>query len=87
MKQKILIKEIDKLVSVVSQSRVVTEYIIYYMVDDNKVEAYTEFGDNAKNIRVNEILLKHFIIDNENIILSDIIEEVSFEEVYNIKKK
>jgi hypothetical protein len=85
MEQKILIKEIDKLVSVVSQSRVVTEYIIYYIVDGNKVEAYTEFGDNAKNIRVNEMLLKHFVTDNNKITLEDIIEEVSFEELYNIK--
>jgi hypothetical protein len=65
MDNKIVIKEIDKLVSVVSKERVVSEYIIYYMVGDVKVEAHTELGDEAKKIRVNEILLKHFINDTE----------------------
>ena len=86
MEKKIVIKEIDKLVSVVSKERVVTEYIIYYMVGNQKVEAYTEMGDEAKKLRVNELLLKHIIGDN--FVMGDIeypIEEISFKEVYNIK--
>lgn len=86
MDRKIVIKEIDKLVSVVSPQRVVTEFIIYYMVDGIKVEAHTELGDESKKIRVNEMLLNHFI--NENFNVGDVdypIEEISFKEVYNIK--
>ena len=86
MEKKIVIKEIDKLVSVVSKERVVTEYLIYYMVGDAKVEAYTELGDEAKKLRVNELLLKHIISDN--FVMGDTIypiEEISFKEVYKIK--
>lgn len=87
MEKKIVIKEIDKLVSVVSKERVVTEYLIYYMIGDAKVEAYTELGDDAKKLRVNELLLKHIISDN--FVMGDDsvypIEKISFKEVYNIK--
>jgi hypothetical protein len=89
MDNKIVIKEIDKLVSVVSKERVVSEYIIYYMVGDVKVEAHTELGDEAKKIRVNEILLKHFINDTEFSLGDNTypIEEIPFHKVYNIKQK
>jgi hypothetical protein len=88
--KKIVLKEIDKLVSVVSPTRVVTEYMVYLMVNEQKVAAYLELGEEAKSIRVNELIIEHFIGDEHNghkIIISNIVEEVSFEDMYNIKKR
>ena len=88
--KKIIVKEIDKLVSVVSPTRVVTEYMVYLMANEQKVVAYLELGDEAKNLRVNELLVKHFITDEHDghkLIISNIVEEVSFEDMYNIKKR
>jgi len=83
MDKKLIIKEIDKLKSAVHQDRVVTEYLIYVMIDGNSnpLEAYTELGDTAKSARVNELLLIHFSDDELNgFDKEQIIEEVSFEE-------
>lgn len=84
MSKKIVIKEIDKLASAVHKDRIVTEYIIYVVKDDNYIlplEAYTELGDSAKSARVNELILLHFTIeDSEEINQEIIIEEVTFEE-------
>jgi len=88
--KKIVVKEIDKLVSVVSPTRVVTEYMVYLMVNEQKVAAYLELGEEAKNIRVNELIVKHFMSDEHDtnkIIITNIVEEVSFEDMYNIKKR
>ena len=85
--KKIVIKESDRLVSTVHKDRVVSEYIIYIVVvlDGQAViaEAHTEIGDDAKKLRVNELIVEHFMTDgksleelNENID----IQEISFEE-------
>lgn len=91
MNKKIVIKEIDKLLSALHKDRVVTEYIIYVIIDGNYVqplEAYTEFGDTAKKNRVNELILLHFITEgNEQINNEDIIEEITFEDYAKELKK
>jgi hypothetical protein len=91
MKKKIVIKEIDKLRSFLHRDRVITEYIIYVIIDENRIqpmEAYTELGEDAKKARVNELILLHFITeDNQPIINEDIIEEISFEEYAKELKK
>lgn len=77
---RILIKENDKLKSVRHKGRMVSEYLIYLMVDNVAVKCYNEIGENAKLDRVNDILLREFNIDNKNNI-NDIIDEVSYENV------
>lgn len=87
MDKKIVIKEIDKLISTVYSGRIVSEYLIYVMQSPQEytnympVEAYTEIGENAKNIRVNELILVHFTSEGlVDINKDEIIETVSFEE-------
>lgn len=92
MDKKLIIKEIDKLKSAVHADRIVSEYLIYVMIDDNSqpLEAYTELGDTAKNARVNELILIHFVTDDVNTPMptkEEIIEEVSFEEYIKELKK
>jgi len=87
MNKKIVVKEIDKLASAVYKGRVITEYLIYVMQTQHEytagtpLEAYTEFGENAKDARINELMLIHFTSEDVlNTKLSEIIETVSFEE-------
>jgi hypothetical protein len=80
--KRIVIKEIDKLVSVVNKDRVITEYIVYLMYGSNKIEAYTELGDIAMRIRATELAVINDI-NNDDIELP--VERVTFEEMYNIK--
>jgi ribonuclease BN (tRNA processing enzyme) len=52
------------------------------MLDDIKLNAYTEIGSDAKKERVNELLLTHFITEQNNkISIEDIIQEMSLEEI------
>lgn len=84
MDKRILVKEIDKLVSVVNQGRVITEYIIYCMMGDVKLVAHTELGDEAMKVRVSELALLHGKQEDNYQLPVDF---VSFEEMYNIKPK
>jgi hypothetical protein len=86
MNKKIVIREIDRFASVTSKDKIISEYAIYYIVDNINVEAYVEIGAVAKKIRVNQILLNHFISDNTQFNEIDFpIEELSYNEVHNIK--
>ena len=81
MNKKIVIKEIDKLVSVVNKDRVINEYIVYVMHGSTKIEAHIELGDEAMKLRATELSVLHgsdFDIP---------IERVVFEKMYNIKTK
>ena len=78
--KKILIKEIDKLQSKTHKGRVITEYLVYLIENDVKLACYSELGKEAKDIRVNELIVDNF---NLEIALEDIIQEVSFEEAIN----
>ena len=85
MSKKIVIKEIDKLISLKHKGRVIVEYLIYMMEksgsDFRPIAAYTEIGEEAKNIRVNELILLHFMSDNQSQINNEeIIENVVFEQ-------
>lgn len=80
--KKIIVKEIDRLNSTVFKRKKISEYLIYVMLDDIKLKAYTEIGENAKKERVNELLLTHFITEQNNkISIEDIIQEMSLEEI------
>jgi len=80
--KKIVIKEIDRLNSTVHKPKSISEYLIYVMLDDVKLKAYTEIGEAAKKERVNELLLTHFITEQNNKInTQDMIQEMSLEEI------
>jgi hypothetical protein len=80
--KKIIVKEIDRLNSTVFKEKQISEYLIYLMLDDIKLNAYTEIGSYAKKERVNELLLTHFITEQNNkISIEDIIQEMSLEEI------
>jgi len=82
MNKKIVIKEIDKLTSSVSKDKTISEYLIYYMVGDAKVDAFIEIGEEAKKTRVNELYLTHFMSDDNMFLNIDgSVEEIAFEEI------
>lgn len=82
--KKILIKEIDRLKSTTYKKKCVSEYLIYVMLDDIKLNAYTEIGEKSKKERVNDLLLTHFITEKNNkISIDEIITELSLDEVKN----
>lgn len=92
MEKKIVIKEVDKLASALHKNRIVIEYLIYLMDASTgfhtPLEAYTEFGEENKKARVNELILLHFTTDDTvNINKDEIIEEVSFNDYSKELKK
>ena len=79
---KILIKEIDRYTSKTFKNKSISEYLIYVaLVNGQKLYAYTEIGNEAKNLRVNELIAKYFMDNNNTINKEDIIEELSLEEL------
>jgi len=85
--KRIIVKEIDKLKSSVFEDKLITEYLIYLILNqgggDIIVEGFTEYGEKNKEARIDELVLEHFI-NNETlnkINKKDIIEEVSFEKL------
>lgn len=72
---KIVIKEIDKYTSHLFKDKMISEYIIYLISEEGvKKEAYMEIGEEAKKLRVNELLLNNFEY-NEHIINDIILEQ------------
>ncbi len=63
MERKILIKEIDKYTNL-KKDKIVSEYIVYYVINERNVEALIAYGDKEKDLKVNELLLKHFVNEN-----------------------
>ena len=79
---KIVIKEIDRYTSKTFKNKSISEYLIYVTLSDGqKLYAYTEIGNEAKNLRVNELIVKYFMKDNNTINKEDIIEELCLEEL------
>lgn len=79
MDKKITIQIIDVLKSSVYKDRSINEYLISIVIDNGntKIEAYTELGDEAKRIRVNELLLSHYpTLNLTNNDLNYIIQEI-----------
>ena len=64
MEKKILIKEIDKYTNL-RKDKIVSEYIVYYIINERNVEALIAYGEKEKTLKVNEILLKHFVNEND----------------------
>ena len=87
--KRIVVKEIDKLKSTMNGDKVITEYLIYLILnqggDDIKLNGFTEYGEKNKEARINELIVEHFI-NNESLVKinkKDIIQEVKFEEYLN----
>lgn len=53
--KKIIVKEFDRLHSKTFKGKFISEYLIYLMDNDIKLETYIELGDKAKNARVEMI--------------------------------
>ena len=53
--KKIIVKEFDRLHSKTFKGKFISEYIIYLMDNDIKLETYTEIGNKAKNERLEMI--------------------------------
>lgn len=75
--KKIKIKEIDKLYGKNNKKRVVSEYLVYLTIEGTNVQCFNEIGDQAKNERVNMILLSEFPTTLTRNDLSNIIEEIT----------
>lgn len=73
MDKKIIVKRIDTLKSTTHKNREINEYLISVAIDnaETQIEAYTEFGEDAKRFRVNDMLVAHNLIneDLEHIII------------------
>jgi len=82
--KKIIVKEIDKLKSSMFAGKTVSEYLIYLRMKqgDNEItlKGYTEYGEQNKNARVEELIVEHFVTNETlNVInKNEIIEEISF---------
>ena len=77
--KKIVIKEIDQFISSTTNKRI-SEYLIYVMIGEVKIEAYSELGAKNKKERVNELLVTHFN-EYQTINKEETIEEMAFDEL------
>lgn len=59
----ISVKTIDTLKSTVHKGRVISEYIIYVMIGDVAIKAYTEYGSKACVDRIDELKKEYNIND------------------------
>jgi len=80
--KRIIIKEIDKYSSRLYKGKTISEYLIYVEVNGTRVHAYTELGEDAKQERVNQLIVEHLISsDTKTINKDEIIEEFCLEEI------
>jgi len=78
---KIVVKESDKLKSLMHKDKFVSEYLIYLMSAETAVKCFIVYGDEAKKEKINDLLLTYFVSDNWNenkINLSEVLTEVDF---------
>jgi len=74
---KILVKNSDKLVSTIHDSKVVNEYLVY-VLDEGESPLYAEavYGSADRDSTINKVFSTYF--KDDNIKLSDVLEEVQF---------
>jgi hypothetical protein len=86
--KRIVVKEIDRLKSSTFDDKIVSEYLIYFIInqggEDIILKGFTEYGEKNKNSKIDEIILENFT-KNELTTLTkeNIIEELSFFEPIN----
>lgn len=81
--KKILVKEIEQYKSTFRKDKMISEYMIYLVMDNNKiVSANLELGEDNKRLRVNELLLQYFSSPNTLQVnnANEIVEEIPFNE-------
>jgi hypothetical protein len=71
---KIVVKENDRLKSKL-HNKTVSEYLVYLVDNDVNVKCFNEFGFDAKESRVKNLLETHFS-NNE---IKNVVEETTFE--------
>ena len=85
--KRIVVKEIDKLKSSVFENKLVSEYLIYLILNQGSgdiiLEGFTEYGEKNKEAKIDEIILEHFISNEtfNKINKKEIIEEICFEKL------
>jgi len=77
--KRIIVKNSDKLSSLVHPQKVVDEYLVYLLDDEVPISAEAVYGVNDKNKLVDKLLTDNFGIDN-NDYLEGLVEEVTFSE-------
>jgi len=77
--KKIIVKEIDKLCSTTFTDKIITEYLIYYLENDYRLEAYTELGEEAKNSRLAKLLRTYGELNDDCIYYDITLEFIKFE--------
>ena len=82
--KRIVVIEIDKLKSTMYGDKVISEYLIYLIMNqgggDITLNGFTEYGEKNKDARVNELIVEHFV-NNETLAKinkKEIIQEVTF---------
>ncbi len=74
---KILVKNSDKLVSTIHDSKVVNEYLVYVLDEgDSPLYAEAVYGSADRDSAINKVFSTYF--KDDNIKLSDVLEEVQF---------
>tara|TARA_R110000744_G_scaffold151945_1_gene265759 strand:+ start:2110 stop:2367 length:258 start_codon:yes stop_codon:yes gene_type:complete len=74
---KILVKNSDKLLSTIHDSKVINEYLVY-VLDEGESPLYAEavYGSADRDSAINKVFSTYF--KDDNIKLSDVLEEVQF---------
>jgi hypothetical protein len=79
---KILVKHIDKLVSVTQPNKVVDQYAVYVMSDNQPIYGDIAYGSSNKDVLVSKLFLRYFpeLAESEK---ESVITSVSFLELIN----
>ena len=64
MSMRIIAKQIDVFKSVTQKNKYINQYIIYLMYEDTPVNAFIEYGEEAKNKKMVELSVKYQITNN-----------------------
>lgn len=74
--KKILIKEIDRYYSTNRKKAYISEFLVYYKIDNQNIKCESVIGENQKIEIVNELILLYFKDYNNSEILNSI-EEIT----------
>jgi len=75
---KIVVKNSDKLLSTIHDSKIVNEYLVY-VLDENDSPLYAEavYGPTDRDSAINKVFSTYFN-GEEGVKLSDVLEEIKF---------
>ena len=79
---KILVKHIDKLISVMQTNKVIDQYAVYVMLDNQPIYGDIAYGTSNKDVLVSKLLLTYFpdLAESDK---GSVITSVSFLEFIN----